>query len=310
MSAMPASSSSESTPTVAGLERLVRRLHTSNTIAMIVLSTITGLVVLLFLIIIVYLLIQGLPYVFNPVYYDTAPHSTLTILPQIYNTAYILVATEILLVPLALGAAIYLIEYARQGPLVTVIHFAAETLAGVPSLVLGLFGFVFFATILGFGYSRLSATLALLCMNFPLALRLFEDALTAVSRDQREAALALGSNKWHAIRTAVLPLALPGIVTAVVLSAGKVLAESAVIYFTGAATTTPRHPYNLDPLASGETLALHIYEVQGLNANSNTPDQIIAIAAVSAAILIIALLVINIGARALGRFVQRRLTAA
>jgi phosphate transport system permease protein len=147
-------------------------------------------------------------------------------------------------------------------------------------------------------------------MNFPLALRLFEDSLTAVPRDQREAALALGSNKWHAIRTAVLPLALPGIITAIVLSAGKVLAESAVIFFVAVGTTTPRHPYTFNPLDSGETLAVHIYEVQGLNANQNMPGEITAIAAVSAAILIVALLVINISARALGRFVQKRLTAA
>src|SRR5262249_54772650 len=154
-----------------GLERLVRRLHTSNNIALIVLSVITGLIVFFFLAIIVYLLVQGLPYLFNPTYYSTS-RSTLSILPQIYNTAYILIGTEILLVPLALGAAIYLIEYARQGLLVTIIHFAAETLAGVPSLVLGLFGFIFFSTILHLGFSRLSGILALLCLNFPLALRL------------------------------------------------------------------------------------------------------------------------------------------
>jgi phosphate transport system permease protein len=151
--------------------------------------------------------------------------------------------------------------------------------------------------------------LTLLCLNLPLALRLFEDALTSVPRDQREAALALGSHKWHAILTAVLPSALPGIVTAIVLSAGKVLAESAVLIFT-AGTTNPRHPFNLDPTIPGETLTVHIYEVQALNANSNTPDQIAAIAGGSAALLIIALLVINISARAIGRFIKKRLTAA
>jgi len=309
MSARHVSQTGEERLDVAGLQRLVRRLHTSNTTALTVLSVVTGLVVFLFVAILLYLLIQGVPYLFNSAFYDPNPDATISILPQIFNTVYILLATEIILVPLALAAAIYLIEYARQGLLVSVIHFAAETLAGVPSLVLGLFGFLFFGSILGFGYSRLTGILALLCLNMPLALRLFEDALTSVSRDQREAALALGSNKWHAIRTAVLPTALPGIITAIVLSAGKVLAETAVLIFT-AGTTSPRHPFNLDPLLPAETLSVHIYQVELINANNNTPDEIVAIAGGSAALLILALLLINISARALGRFVQKRLTAA
>jgi phosphate transport system permease protein len=300
---------SENDQNIAGLERLVRRLHTANNVAVTVLSVITGLVVLIFVVILVYLLVQGMPYIFNPAFYDASPRSEVSILPAIFNTAYILIASEIILVPLALAAAIYLIEYAHQGLLVNVIHFSAETLAGVPSLVIGLFGYLFFGSVLGFGYSRLTGILSILCLNLPLALRLFEDALTSVSRDQREAALALGSNKWHAILTAVLPSALPGIVTAIVLSAGKILAESAVFIFT-AGTSSPRHPFNLNPFLPAETLTVHIYEVEALNANSNTPDQVIAIASVSAALLIVALLVINIGARSLGRFIQKRLTAA
>jgi phosphate transport system permease protein len=271
--------------------------------------------------------VQGAPYLFDAAYYSTTPGSTLSILPQIYNTAYVLVATLVLLVPLALGAAIYLVEYARQGLLVTVIHFAAETLAGVPSLVLGLFGFLLFATVLGLGYSRLSGILTLVCLNLPLALRLFEDALTAVSPDQREAALSLGSHKWHTIRTAVLPSALPGIITAMILSAGKVLAESAILIFT-AGTSTPRFlfspnrywvPFSLgsfqvqlplwsSPFVPSETLTVHIYE-EFINSNGNQA-QANGIAALCAALLIIGLLVINIGARSLGRFLQKRLTAA
>jgi phosphate transport system permease protein len=294
---------------IAVLKRMVRRLHISNNTAIALLSAVTGVVVLLFVVIIVYLLVQGLPYLFNSAFYSTDPDSEISILPQIFNTAYILIVSEIILVPLALAAAIYLIEYARQGLLVTIIHFASETLAGVPSLVLGLFGYLAFGSVLGFGYSRLTGILTLICLNLPLALRLFEDALTSVPRDQREAALALGSNKWYAIRTAVLPSALPGIVTAIILSAGKVLAESAVLIFT-AGTSSPRHPFNLNPFIPGETLTVHIYQVQALNANGNTPDQITAIAGGTAALLIISLLVINILARVIGRFIQKRLTAA
>jgi phosphate transport system permease protein len=292
---------------VAGLERLVRRLHASNNAAITVLSVITGLIVLLFVVILVYLIVQGLPYLFNPAFYEANPHSEISVLPQIFNTAYILVASEVILVPLALAAAIYLTEYARQGFLVSVIHFAAETLAGVPSLVLGLFGYLFFGSVLGFGYSRLTGVLTILCLNLPLALRLFEDALAAVPRDHREAALALGSNKWHAVRTAVLPSALPGIITAIVLSAGKVLAESAVFIFTAGTTTNVRHAYDLNPQLTTETLTVHIYEVEMFGNNANTAN---AIAGGSAALLIVALLIINIGARAIGRFIQKKITAA
>jgi phosphate transport system permease protein len=309
MSAQPAFQADKGLPNGAKLERLVRRLHVSNTMAISILIAVTGLVILLFVAILVYLLVQGLPYLFNADFYSSDPNSTISILPAIFSTGYILVISELILVPIALAAAIYLTEYARQGLLVNSIHFAAETLAGVPSIVLGLFGYLAFGSLLGFGYSRLSGILTLLCLNLPLALRLFEDALTSVPREQREAALALGCSKWHAIRTAVLPSALSGIVTGIILSAGKVLAESAVLIFT-AGTSSPRRPYTLAWNIPAETLTVHIYQVQAINAYGNTPEEVIAIAGGAAALLILLLLVINIGARALGRFVQKRLTAA
>lgn len=290
---------------IKSLERLVRVLHLKNNIATVILALGTLIVALIFLLIIIYLLINGVPYLLNPDFYGS--NGTGTVGQQIFNTVYILIFTEIVLVPITLAAAIYLIEYAPQGPFVTVIHFAAETLAGVPSLVLGLFGYLIFSTILGFGLSRLSGVLTLLCLNFPIALRLFEDALTTVAREQREGGLALGSTKWHMIRTVVLPSAIPGIITGIVLSAGKIIAEAAAIIFTMGASNG-NNVYTLNPMISTDNLTIHIYFLQ----TSGTVPQDVAnaVSAGSAALLIIILLVINLGSRFAGRLIQRKIMAA
>ncbi|GCE11087.1 phosphate ABC transporter permease PstA [Tengunoibacter tsumagoiensis] len=295
---------------IAGLERLVKRLHTSNSIAVTILSIVTGLVVLGFISIIVKLLLDGLPYLINPDF--LVGQGVGAVGAQIFNTLYILVFAEILLIPISLAAAIYLIEYAPQGKLVQAIHFAADTLNGVPSIVLGLFGFAFFAVYLGhtfgFNISRLAGALTLLCLNFPIALRLFEDALTSVSREMREGGLALGSTKWHTIRTVVLPSALPGIVTGIVLTAGKIIGESAALVFT-MGSTNPLNSFTLNPLISSDTLTVHIWYLKtsggGLPYNVQN-----AISAGSSALLIVLLLVINLLARLVGRIIQRRVTSA
>ena len=292
---------------VAALQRLVRRLHLNNTIASTVLALITALSALLFIAIIAKLLIDGVPYLINPDFYGT--DGTGVVGPQIFNTIYLLVFSELILVPIALSAAIYLVEYARQGLLVTVIHFAAETLAGVPSLVLGLFGYLVFSSVLGFGLSRLSGTLTLLCLNFPVALRLFEDALVSVSREQREGGLALGSTKWHMVRTVVLPSALPGIITGIVLSSGKVIAEAAALIFT-MGSSNPSNVYSLNPMISTDNLTIHIWFLKTVGAGTIPENVANAVSAGSAALLIIILLVINLGSRFLGRFIQRRVMAA
>jgi phosphate transport system permease protein len=172
-----------------------------------------------------------------------------------------------------------------------------------------LFGYLAFSSLLGFGYSRLSGALTLLCLNLPFALRLFEEALTSVPRDLREGGLALGCTKWQVIRTVVLPSAIPGIVTGIVISTGKVLAESAALIFT-AGTLSPRHPYTLDPFIGSDTLTIHIWYVQTIGAGSySSADAPTAIAGGSAALLIIALLLVNIGARTIGRAIQRKVMA-
>ena len=210
-----------------------------------------------------------------------------------------------------MAAAIYLIEYAKQGVLVSIIHFAAETLATVPSIVLGLFGILIFSITFHMGTSRIAGALTLLCLNLPLALRLFEDALASVPVEIREGGLALGSTKWRTIRTLAIPSALPGIVTAVILTAGKIMGEAAALLFT-MGLTNPANVFTPDPYIASDTLTTHLYYIAGPGAGASglTHSQETIVTAGSAALLMLLLLIINIAARTLGRFIQKRVTAA
>ncbi|MBV9229980.1 MAG: phosphate ABC transporter permease PstA [Chloroflexi bacterium] len=293
---------------VAELTRIVRRLKAGNNIAVGVLWVVAAFVTLLFIAIIVYLIARGGTYLLTPQLYGAGDAG---LGREIFNSFYILILTEIFLFPIALAAAIYLIEYARQGPLVTSIHFAAETLAGVPSIVLGLFGVAAFSDLTHLGTSRLAGALTLLCLNLPLALRLFEDALAAVPREMREGGLALGATRWRVIRTVVIPSALPGLITGLILSAGKIIGEAAALLFT-MGLTSPSDVFTLNPLIASDTLTTHLYFIAGPGAGSTSLStaQETAISAGSAAILILLLLIINIAARTIGRFIQRKITAA
>lgn len=286
--------------------RLMRRLHLNNTVAISILVLVTVLLTALFLAIIAKLLFDGVPYLVNPQFYGGQGSDTIG--PQIFNTFYILILSEIILLPISLAAAIYLMEYAPRGLVVSAIHFAAETLSGIPSIVLGLFGYLFFCTVLGFGISRFSGALTLLCLNFPIALRLFEDALASVPNELREGGLALGSTKWRTIRTLVLPSALPGLITAIVLTAGKIIGEAAALVFT-MGSTNPSNVFTLDQSIGSDTLTVHIWYLK-TSGGSLSGDAINAICSGSAALLIILLLLINILARIVGNFLQKRITAA
>nr|MBA2284665.1 phosphate ABC transporter permease PstA [Ktedonobacteraceae bacterium] len=286
------------------LAGLMRRLHTSNNIAIGVLWAVALFIVAIFVAIIIILLVQGIAYLVDPAFYAA---DDLGAGREIFNTFYILILSELFLFPISLGAAIYTVEYARQGRLVTIIRFAAETLAGVPSIVLGLFGLILFGSILGLHISRLTGALTLLCLNFPLALRLFEDALLSVPRDLREGSLALGSTRWNMIRTVVLPSALPGLITGLILSAGKIIGETAALVFT-MGVSNPANAFTPDPSITSDTLTIHLWYVKTQGAGS-IPGLTVAkaneISAGSAALLILILLVINISSRTIGRYIQR-----
>lgn len=296
--------------------RLLQRLHITNNIAVAIVWVLGLIVAAVFIGIIVYLVFQGftaseeknIPVFLDPTFYSA---TELGIGNQLFNTFYLLILTEVLLFPIALGAAIYTVEYARQGRFIKIVRFAAETLAGVPSIVLGLFGVILFVSIFQLHISRLAGALTLLCLNFPVALRLFEDALIAVPRELREGSLALGTTKWRMIRTVVLPSALPGLVTGLILSAGKIIGETAALVFTGGETNPFGGIFTLNPFISSDTLTIRIWYLK----TQDTPPGITsaeasAIAAGAAAVLIVILLVINLSARSIGRAIERRVTAA
>lgn len=291
------------------LARIARKLHTGNRFALGALWALAALIALLFIAIIVILFIQGAGYLINPAFYSFADNG---VGKQIFNTFYILVLSEVFLFPIALAAAIYTVEYAPQGKLVATIRFAAETLAGVPSIVLGLFGFVFFSAFMGFHISRLSGALTLLCLNLPQAFRLFEDALMSVPRELREGSLALGTTKWVTIRKVVLPSAMPGLITGLILSAGKIIGETAALVYT-MGVSSPANVFSLDSSIPSDTLTIHLWYVKTQGAGSIvglTSADSSAISAGSAVLLIIVLLVINLLARGIGRLIQRRVMAA
>lgn len=188
---------------------------------------------------------------------------------NIVNTLYIVVLTLMAAMPVGVGAAIYLNEYARPGRLVGLIDFATETLAGIPSVLFGLFGMVFFGEVLGLGYSLLSGAFTLTLMVLPLLIRSTKEALRSVPDSYRSGALGMGASKWYMIRTVLLPSAMPGILTGIILAVGRIVGESAALLFTaGSGRLLPRlggdFPDNLERLGNkvfdtGGTLTVELY---------------------------------------------------
>jgi phosphate transport system permease protein len=162
----------------------------------------------------------------------SAMKGTFGIAGNIVNTLYIIIITLLIAIPFGVGAAIYLNEYAKPGKLVRLIEFTTETLAGIPSIVFGLFGYVFFGITLKLGYSVLTGSLTLALMVLPLITRNTQEALKTVPSSYRSGALGIGATKWYMIRTILLPSAMPGIITGIILSIGRIVGESAALLFT------------------------------------------------------------------------------
>ena len=185
------------------------------------------------------------------------------ILPGIINTLYIIVLTLLIATPVGVGAAIYLNEYAgtsrKLSPLVRFIEFTVETLSGIPSIIYGLFGAVFFGETMRLDYSILTGALTLTIMVLPVVIRTTQEALKTVPQSYREGALGCGATKWYMIRTIILPSSRSGIITAVILAIGRIVGESAALIFTaGAATNLPKN-WLTHPLSSGATLTVQMY---------------------------------------------------
>ncbi len=238
-----------------------------------------------------YILYQGLP-VLTPHFLLGKPSDINAgggVGPQLFNTIYILLISMSLSLAVALGAAIYLSEYARPGTFTNMIRLSVESLATVPSIVLGLFGMIIFVDFLGLGFSILGGALALCLLNLPLLVRVIEEACRSVPPSYREASLALGATRWQTVCRVVLPQASGGIITGIMLAASRALGESAILLFT-AGTTVSRHLGDFDLLAGGETLAVHLWYVLGIGL---VPDRIDIANGISALLLLI-VLVINL----------------
>ena len=214
--------------------------------------------VLALLVIIGYTMYRGLPHI-GWSFLTTAPKGGTSgaggISTVIVSTLYLVGLTLLILVPLGVGAAVYLAEYAPDNRLTRFIRFGTEVLAGVPSIVFGMFGFAFLVIALHFHFSILSGALTLVCLLLPTLIRTSEEAIKAVPRSYREAALALGATRWQTTWRVTLPAAISGIATGVILCIGRAVGETAALYVTMGGTTAL--PTSL--LSSGRTLALHVF---------------------------------------------------
>ncbi|MBQ4524406.1 MAG: phosphate ABC transporter permease PstA [Lachnospiraceae bacterium] len=181
---------------------------------------------------------------------------------NIVNTIYIILLTMLIATPIGVGAAIYLNEYAKPGKLVTIIEFATQILSGIPSIIFGLFGMIFFGQTLKLGYSLLTGALTMVLMVLPLITRNTQEALKTVPEGYRQGAIGLGSGKWYMIRTILLPCAMPGIITGVILAIGRIVGESAALLFTaGSAHLLPDGftEFLSKAFHSGGTLTIQLY---------------------------------------------------
>lgn len=260
-----------------------------------------ALIVALLLLVVSTVLRRGLPYLTISLLIseESILEGTVGILPSIVNTLFVVALTLGISLPLGIGAAIYLTEYARHRSLVALIEFAAETLAGIPSILYALVGVIVFCSGMGLRKTLVSGSLTLAIMVLPTILRTVQENLKTVPKSYREGALGLGAGKWRMIATVVLPSSLGGILTGCILSIGRVIGESAVLLYTAGLSTSMQDfsPGNLMN-ASGTTLSAALYIFSKERADTDTAFAI-------AALLLFITIVINLAAGVMGRKLKR-----
>ena len=260
----------------------------------------TGITAALTLFLLGYVLIKGIPNITWELLSTKPSYLTerIGILPDILNTVYIIIATLIFVLPLGVGAAIYLTEYATKKRLVGMIEYAAETLSGIPSIIYGLFGALFFCQFMDLDKSLLAGAQTLVIMNLPTVMRTTQESLKTVPQSYREGAFGLGAGKWRVIRTVVLPSCVDGVITGCILSVGRIVGESAALLFTaGFAHTLNGFFEGLFSSGSTLTVALYVYA---------TEDGNFEVAFAIAAILMILTLLINLSATLIGKYFERK----
>ena len=259
-----------------------------------------GITAALTLFLLGYVLIKGLPNITWELL-STKPsylRGTVGILPDILNTLYIILTTLLIVLPLGVGAAIYLTEYAANRKLVGMIEYAAETLSGIPSIIYGLFGSLFFCQFMDLDKSLLAGALTLVIMNLPTIMRTTQESLKTVPQSYREGAFGLGAGKWRVIRTVVLPNCVEGVITGCILSVGRIVGESAALLFT-AGFAHALNNFKDALLSSGSTLTVALYVYA-------TEDGNFEVAFAIAAILMILTLLINLSATLIGKYFERK----
>jgi phosphate transport system permease protein len=284
-----------------------RRAKRYDRIATGVMFALIGLLVVVLVLVIGLILMQGVPQLS---WQFITTSSSLTqagggVGPQLWCTMYLMVLSLLMTVPIGVGAAVYLEEYAQPGRFTNAVRLSVESLASVPSIVFGTFGAAVFLVRLGLGYSILSGALTLALLNLPLMVRVSQEALRSVPKEFREASEALAARQIETIQKVVLPTALPGILTGVVLTAARVIGETAPLILTMGTSISPNAQYSLNPLATGETLAVHIWVLAVVGVPGLQDAQ--AVAAGSAALLLIIVLALSLSAALLTRRLNMRL---
>ena len=255
----------------------------------------------LVLFLITYVLIKGLPNV-SWTLLSTAPSylsDRIGILPDILNTLYIVIATLLIVLPLGVGAAIYLTEYATNRRLIGAIEYAAETLSGIPSIIYGLVGMLFFCQFLNMKTSLLAGALTLVIMNLPTIMRTTQESLKTVPQSYREGAFGLGAGKWRVIRTVVLPGCVDGVITGCILAVGRILGETAALLYTAGFAHTLYSGLRETLESSGATLSVALYVYAKEKGEFEVAFAI-------AAILMVLALLINLAATLTGRYFKKR----
>ena len=294
----------------------VGRARTGDHIATGILWAIAIFIIAIVAISIGYIVISGIGKAFDPAFLTGKPEQFKEgggIGPELFNSFYLLILTLLISLPISLGGAIFLTQYAPPGRVTSIAKTAIETLSSLPSIVVGLFGMLFFVLRFGWGFSILSGALALTMFNIPILVRTIQQAIEQVPRDQRDAAVALGLTRWEATCNILLPRAMPAIITGTIISAGRVFGEAAALIYTAGQSApalnwaapiwSKANPLNV--MRPAETLAVHIWKI---NSEGVVPD-LAVVSAGTAAVLMICILLFNLLARVVGRALTRKMTA-
>jgi len=268
---------------------------TASKILRVLVYLATAITVAMLAFLVGYILIKGIPYLTPDLFALEYTSENVSLFPALVNTLLMTSLSLLIAVPLGIATAIYLTEYAKRGnKLVEIVRITAETLSGIPSIVYGLFGLLFFVTWLGWGYSILAGSATLSIMILPLIMRTAEEALKSVPDSYREASFGLGAGKFRTVSKIVLPSAVPGILAGIILSVGRIVGETAALIYT--AGTVAKLPENL--MSSARTLSVHMFNLSSEGFHTNE-------AYATAVVLLLIVLGINILSAAIAKRVAK-----